>query len=588
MDVSSTIFQPIFEGVKQYVVPLFQRSYSWGKKEWMTLWTDIKELYDSENPRQHFMGSLVTIPAKSVPEGVAKFSLIDGQQRITTLYLILMAMGDLYKESGQIEKYEEIKNIYLVNPYKKGNDYYKILPTQIDRDVFKSISSNPEVKIEHEMWNAYNFFRKKLALNIDLDRMKNIITTKLSIVSIVLDSSDNPYLVFESLNHKGKPLSVADLIRNYVFMSIHIEKQEEVYREKWKPMQDRLGESIPEFVRHYLMMGGEYINTGDVYNVLKEQIDNAGAEEYLERLCIYSEMYEIFLHPEKEDNIEIRNELIVLKELDISTSYPLLLNLYSLYKQKIIEAKELVQMLFVIENYIIRRFVCGVPSNQLNKIFPPIFSQMQKIEEDSYLLKLKKALQAKNYPKDYDFRECLKTAKLYGNGDRVKKTKIILERIEQSFKHKEMFTNLLGAAMNADSIDAHPAFVDIIKQLSPDEGKMIKYLYQDNKQPMIKIRVKLDNGAGESDILPYFSDICYKANCQYPQKFPEYLDNLHRLGIVEVYYERFLVDEKYYEELKHQPYFPHIEENEKINIVEKKSMYELSEFGKEFCKVCLY
>ena len=151
-----------------------------------------------------------------------------------------------------------------------------------------------------------------------------------------------------------------------------------------------------------------------------------------------------------------------------------------------------------------------------------------------------------------------------------------------------MFTNLLGAAMNADSIDAHPAFVDIIKQLSPDEGKMIKYLYQDDKQPMIKIRVKLDNGAGESDILPYFSDICYKADCQYPQKFPEYLDNLHRLGIVEVYYERFLVDEKYYEELKHQPYFPHIEENEKINIVEKKSMYELSEFGKEFCKVCLY
>lgn len=95
-----------------------------------------------------------------MPEGVAKFSLIDGQQRITTLYLILMAMGDLYKESGQIEKYEEIKNIYLVNPYKKGNDYYKILPTQIDRDVFKSISSNPEVKIEHEMWNAYNFLEK--------------------------------------------------------------------------------------------------------------------------------------------------------------------------------------------------------------------------------------------------------------------------------------------------------------------------------------------------------------------------------------------------------------------------------------------
>lgn len=144
--------------MKQYVVPLFQRSYSWNKKEWLTLWEDLKELYDSENPRQHFMGSIVTIPAKSVPEGVAKFLLIDGQQRITT---------------------------------------------------------------------------------------------KLSIVSIVLDATDNPYLVFESLNHKGKPLSVADLIRNYVFMNIHVDHQEDIYNDIWRPMQDRLGDTIPEFVRHY-------------------------------------------------------------------------------------------------------------------------------------------------------------------------------------------------------------------------------------------------------------------------------------------------------------------------------------------------
>lgn len=150
---------------------------------------------------------------------------------------------------------------------------------------------------------------------------------------------------------------------------------------------------------------------------------------------------------------------------------------------------------------------------------------------------------------------------------------------------REMFTNLLGAAMNADSIDAHPAFVDIIKQLSPDEGKIIKYLYKDDKQPMMKLRIILDDGAGENDLSPYFSDIGYKVNCYYPQKFPEYLDNLHRLGIVEVYYDRFLVDENYYDELKVHPYFPHVDE--KINILEKKSMYELSAFGKKFCEVCL-
>lgn len=152
---------------------------------------------------------------------------------------------------------------------------------------------------------------------------------------------------------------------------------------------------------------------------------------------------------------------------------------------------------------------------------------------------------------------------------------------------REMFTNLLGASMNADSIDAHPAFVNIIKQLSSDESKIIKQLYQDDKQPMIKIRIKLGESKGESDLLPYFSDIGYIANCQYPQKFPEYLDNLHRLGIVEVYFDRFLTDEKYYEKLKLHPQFPRVKVDGSNNIVEKKSMYELSEFGKKFCKVCL-
>ena len=438
MDVSSTIFQPIFEGVKQYVVPLFQRSYSWNKKEWLTLWEDLKELYDSENPRQHFMGSIVTIPAKSVPEGVAKFLLIDGQQRITTVYLILMAIGDLYCERGEQEKYEEIKNIYLVNPYKHGNDYYKLLPTQIDRSAFKRIINSPQEKIEHGMWEAYMFFKRKLSLNIDLDRIKTIITTKLSIVSIVLDATDNPYLVFESLNHKGKPLSVADLIRNYVFMNIHVDHQEDIYNDIWKPMQDRLGDTIPEFVRHYLTMNGDYINTGDVYNVLKERIDTVGVEECLKELEKYSKFYSIFLNPEKEKNEKIRKELLILKRLDISTSYPLLLNLYNLYSEGNISADEFEGMLCVIENYIIRRFVCGVPSNQLNKVFPQVYIQMRKVEKGSYLDKLKIVLQTKNYPKDYDFRENLKTAKLYGNGDRIKKTKIILDRIEQSYKHKEM------------------------------------------------------------------------------------------------------------------------------------------------------
>ncbi len=110
MDASTTNFQPIFEGVKQYVVPLFQRSYSWTKKNWEVLWNDLQELYEIENPRNHFMGSIVTIPTKSVPEGVTKYLLIDGQQRITTIYLILMVLGDIYRDRGETESYEEVSH----------------------------------------------------------------------------------------------------------------------------------------------------------------------------------------------------------------------------------------------------------------------------------------------------------------------------------------------------------------------------------------------------------------------------------------------------------------------------------------------
>lgn len=152
---------------------------------------------------------------------------------------------------------------------------------------------------------------------------------------------------------------------------------------------------------------------------------------------------------------------------------------------------------------------------------------------------------------------------------------------------REMFTNLLGASMNSEVVDEHPAFVEIIKQLSSDECKMLKYLYEDNIMPMMKMRIKLGEGKGEIDATPYFSDICYTTGCHYPQKFPEYLDNLRRLGLVEVYYDRFLTNDEYYVKLKEHVAFVKVIADEKTTVIEKKSKYELSELGKKFCSVCL-
>ena len=150
----------------------------------------------------------------------------------------------------------------------------------------------------------------------------------------------------------------------------------------------------------------------------------------------------------------------------------------------------------------------------------------------------------------------------------------------------EMFTNVLGASMNSESYDEHPAFVEIIKQLCSDECKMLKQLRTDDVMPMIKQRLSLrDNG--DIDIAPYFSDICYLANCEYPQKFPEYLDNLHRLGLVIIEYDRWLVNDQYYIDLLNNPNYIKVVPAKDQKIIEKKSLYKLSDMGKKFCTVCM-
>lgn len=152
---------------------------------------------------------------------------------------------------------------------------------------------------------------------------------------------------------------------------------------------------------------------------------------------------------------------------------------------------------------------------------------------------------------------------------------------------REMFKNILGASMNADSIDEHPAFVEIVKQLCSDECKLLKTIQSVEKWPMIKCRVQLPNDGGEVDVMPYFSDICYNANCEYPQKFPEYLDNLRRLGLVDVLTDRYLTNDQFYKNLRNNSNYPRIDISNEQTLVEKKSIFQISEMGKKFCFVCI-
>ncbi|MFN6203839.1 MAG: DUF262 domain-containing protein [Acidobacteriota bacterium] len=445
MQAKETKLQDIIEGTKQYVIPLFQRTYSWTTKEWDVLWKDLVELSESDNPRTHFIGSIVSMPTVSVPEGVAKYLLIDGQQRLTTIFIILALLRNKAKENGNKIFADEINNTLLVNPYKTGEDYSKLMPTQVDRPAYNAIINEEGLQDNSQLTSAYVYFSKKLRqYQYPHEQLKKIITSYFSVVSIVLNADDNPHLVFESLNAKGRPLTQADLIRNYFFMRIQVSMQEEAYDSYWQPMQYMLADNLTDYIRHYLMRDGNVIKQSDVYNALKDSVTIANATAYLKELYKYSHYYQRLLRPEHEPNATIHKYISRLNRIEVTTAYPFLLNIYGEYEDNKITQSEFVEILKILENYLIRRSICGIPTNQLNKIFPVVYPQLQEYYQGHYVDGLKYILQSKGYPKDNEFYLRFKEAKLYGGGDRLNRTKLILESIEEHNKHREEvpFNNL--------------------------------------------------------------------------------------------------------------------------------------------------
>ncbi len=437
MKASEAKLQALIEGTKQYVVPLFQRAYSWEKKEWQVLWDDLIELSEMDNPRTHFLGSMVTMPTSSVPEGVAKYLLIDGQQRLTTIFILLALLRDKEKKANS-ELAEEINATLLVNLYKKGSDHYKLQPTQVDRQAYQDLIHSKTKSVADKIIEAYQFFERKMRRSgISGETLKKVISNNVSVISIVLDQDDDPYLVFESLNAKGRPLTQSDLIRNYFFMKIHTDEQENIYSQYWEPMQTALGGDLTECIRHYLMKDGNFVKQSDVYYFLKERLLEGEPLKHLKELASFANYYKKLLNPEQETDKAIQKALLRLKQLEVTTSYPFLLNCYHDYQQNKISSIDFVNIVKIIENFIIRRFVCNIPVNTLNKIFPPLYMQIKSRDSENFVESLKLTLQSKGYPKDSEFTRHLMDAKLYGGGDRTIKTRLILEAIEDSYNHKE-------------------------------------------------------------------------------------------------------------------------------------------------------
>lgn len=449
MKASETHLGKILEGNNQFVVPLFQRPYTWDESRWKVLWADLVELCEDETDtnraKPHFMGSLVTVPTRSVPEGVTKFLLIDGQQRLTTLQVLLAALRDSARGMpGSLS--EKLEKSHLVNQFEEGLDHFKLLPTQTngDRDAFLALIKGEAVTAsDSRVAKAYGWFQKKLKSrgSPDAERLASIILRRLSMVSIVLDHDDNPHLIFESLNYKGEPLTQGDLIRNYFLMRVPVTEQEKLFQRCWEPMQLRLKEELSEFVRHFLMRQGAIVKKGEIYRTLKERTDEQTPDDiakFLDELHRSAVHYHRLLDPAQELNPDLHRRLRRFERLEVSVAWPLLLNLYADRDAGSLSIGEFTAILDTLENYFIRRFVCGVPTYGLNKILTPLYNQAKS--HTSLLDGVRATLAQRGYPSDTEFRNALINGRLYGGGERLPKAKLILESLELSLAGKEQVT----------------------------------------------------------------------------------------------------------------------------------------------------
>lgn len=443
MDARAVPLHKILDSNLQMVIPIFQRAYSWEKEQVRILWNDLIKLHhniDKDDKATHFLGPIVKVEVPRSSVDTRKFYLIDGQQRIITLMVLLACLRNIFKEKDETIV-RKIESGYLLNYQEYEDNRFKLIPSEADREIFRKIMLKPKENIENsKLKDTYDFFTKKLESledELDLEKLRGIIIHNLILVNIDVGKEENPYLIFESLNAKGTPLTQADLIRNYIFMKISSEgKQKELYKEYWRPMEVLLGDELETFFWRYTLKDGTFVKIKRTYADLKSELETnseKNVESELRKLHEYSIYYSRLINPEREPNDELRKRFIRQNKWEIRTAYPLLLNLYKDYSDGKVSHEQFSDILDIIESFVVRRFFCNRPTNKLNNLFISIYNHSQ-IDKNRFADSLKDVLK-KDWPDDESFKEGIKTKPLYKSG--YNKCSLILESIEESHQHKE-------------------------------------------------------------------------------------------------------------------------------------------------------
>jgi len=414
----------------QFIIPIYQRTYSWTEQECRQLWNDILRAGHNKEIAAHFIGSVVYIE-KGLYQVSSQSPLlvIDGQQRLTTISLLLEALARHIQGPEPVDGFsaKKIRNYYLLNPLEEGDRGFKLLLTQTDKDTLLALVQQKELPKEYSIrvQENFEFFEKQIAdCQNDLVPLCNGIA-KLVIVDIALSrDQDNPQLIFESMNSTGRELSQADLIRNFILMGLEPAHQTQLYESYWRPMEQEFGQEayssyFDSFMRHYLTVKtGDIPNLKEVYQVFKKLVQEKGnsasdVDRLVSDLRAFAKYY-CAMALGKETDKALAVAFRDLRELKVEVAYPFLLELYHDYKTGILSREHLLEAVRLTESYVFRRAVCAIPTNSMNKTFATLGRALKK---DRYLESIQAYFMLlpsyRRFPKNEEFQRELKTRDLY-------------------------------------------------------------------------------------------------------------------------------------------------------------------------------
>ena len=412
----------------QFVIPIYQRTYSWNERECRQLWDDILRTGQNDEVSAHFVGSIVY-----VEKGLYSVSsqspllVIDGQQRLTTVTLLIEALARSLNDSEPMDGFsaKKLRNYYLLNPLEDGERKYKLVLSQTDKASLVALLDQQAQPKEHSLRVEANFkfFKERVAEATDdvVALCKGL--AKLVIVDISLNrDQDNPQLIFESLNSTGRKLSQADLIRNFILMGLEPQLQTKLYEHYWRPMEVDFGQEayathFDGFMRHYLTMKtGEIPNVREVYEAFKQYANSpqvSSVEALVGDIREFASYYcAMALGAEKD--AELQAAFQDLRELKVDVAYPFLLELYHDRATGMLGKEELLPVIRLVESYVFRRAVCAIPTNSMNKTFATFGRTLKKDRYvESILANFLLLPSYRRFPDDEEFKRDSQIKDLY-------------------------------------------------------------------------------------------------------------------------------------------------------------------------------